>query len=431
MKGLKIAVIGAGSTYTPELVNGFIVRKNELPVDSFYMMDIDAEKLEVVGNMAKRMLNANSMNCKLVKTQNLKSALENADFVIAQIRVGKLDARIKDEKIPLKYGLIGQETTGIGGFMKGMRTIPALMEIAHMMEECCPNAWLINFSNPSGMLAEAILNHTRIKMLGLCNVPINMKKSFNQITKDYEDVIIDYVGLNHLSWITGVFCDGRDLLPEKLAEVDISGKLKNIPDIDIDIDLLKTIGAYPCGYLTYYYYSGKQMQKLLKEEKSRGEVCKEIEKELLQMYMDPSLVEKPPELDKRGGAMYSEAAVSLISAIYNDKKEIHVVNTKNGGVLDFMNPNDVIEISCMISQNGATPIPPKGPVNEHIKGMMRMVKAYEKHAVKAGLYGDYEEVVKALLIHPLTGDYIQLKGALDELMGAHREHLPQFYNKYV
>jgi len=427
MKGLKIAVIGAGSTYTPELINGFIKRKNELPVDSFFMMDIDEEKLEIVGNMAERMLNANSLSSKVIKTNSLKAALDNTDFVIAQIRVGKLDARIKDEKIPLKYGMIGQETTGIGGFMKGMRTIPVLMEIAGLMKEYCPEAWLINFSNPSGMLAEAVLNNTETKMIGLCNVPINMIKSVQPITNGFSDVTIDYVGLNHLSWITGIHCDGENLLPKKLTEVDTSGKLKNIPNSDFDIDLLKAINAYPCGYLTYYYYKERQLKHLLKEEKSRGEVCKEIEKELLQMYQNPELKEKPPMLDKRGGAMYSEAAVSLISAIYNDKNEIHVVNTKNNGALDFMDRNDVIEISCTVNKNGVVPISPKGPVNEHIKGMMRMIKTYEKHAVKAGLYGDYNEAVKALLIHPLANDYNQIKGALDELMEAHRDYLPQFY----
>jgi len=427
MKGLKIAVIGAGSTYTPELIHGFIKRKNELPAGSFYLMDIDDAKLEIVGSMAKRMLDANSVDCEFVKTKDLEAALKGADFVVTQIRVGKLDARIKDEKIPLRYGLIGQETTGIGGFMKGLRTIPVLMEVARLMKKYCPKAWMINFTNPSGMLAEALMNHTNIKVLGLCNVPIYMKKSFETITEGFQDVTIDYVGLNHLSWITGVYCDGKDLLPEKLAETDNSGKLKNIPDVGIEIDLLKAINAYPCGYLTYYYYRDKQLNNLLNEEKSRGEVCKEIEKELLRMYQDPTLVEKPAELDKRGGAMYSEAAVSLISAIYNDKNEIHVVNTKNNGVLDFMDPNDVVEINCVINKNGATPIPPKGPVNEHIKGMMKMIKSYEKHAIKAGLYGDYNEAVKALLIHPLAGDYTKLKGALAELMEAHRDYLPQFY----
>jgi 6-phospho-beta-glucosidase len=427
VKGLKIAVIGAGSTYTPELINGFIQRKNELPVDSFYMVDIDEERLEIVGNMAGRMLKANSMDCKVIKTESLEAALCKTDFVIVQIRVGKLDARIKDEKIPLKYGMIGQETTGIGGFMKGMRTIPVLMEIAGLMKEYCPDAWMINFSNPSGMLAEAIINHTETKMIGLCNVPVYMIKSLEAVTSGLSNVTTDYVGLNHLSWITGIYCDGENLLPKKLMETDNKGKLKNIPNPDFDTDLLKTINAYPCGYLTYFYYKDRQLKHLLKEEKSRGEVCKEIEKELLHMYQNPELVEKPPMLDKRGGAMYSEAAVSLISAIYNDKNEIHVVNTKNNGALDFMDKNDIIEISCKVNKNGVFPIPPKGPVNEHIKGMMRMIKAYEKHAVKAGLYGDYNEAVKALLIHPLANDYNQIKGALDELMEAHRYYLPQFY----
>jgi len=200
MNSFKIAIIGAGSTYTPELIDGFIKRKNELPVTDFYLMDIDKRKLKIVGNFAKRMLDANDIKCKFVMTEDLKTAVKDADFVLSQIRVGKLEARIKDEKIPLKYGLIGQETTGIGGFMKALRTIPVMMEIAENIENYSPDAWLINFSNPSGIIAEALLNNTKVKTIGLCNVPIVMKREAMQRTpENAKNVHIDYVGLNHLT----------------------------------------------------------------------------------------------------------------------------------------------------------------------------------------------------------------------------------------
>lgn len=430
MKGLKIAVIGAGSTYTPELIQGFIKRKDELPVESFCLMDIDKVKLEVVGGLAKRMLDANDMDCSFIMTNKLETALMDADFVVAQIRVGKLDAREKDEKIPLKYGLIGQETTGIGGFMKAMRTIPVLMDIASKMNEYCPDAWLINFSNPSGLMAEVLQNHTGIKMMGLCNAPYSMNKQVMEwVPKGCGEVIVDYVGLNHLSWISALFCDGKDILQEKLFEEDTASRLKNLANSKWEVELLRTVKAFPVGYLDYYYHREGRLKHLLEEEKSRAEVCRDIERDLLQMYGDPGLREKPALLDQRGGAYYSEAAVSLISAIYNDKNEIHVVNTKNNGALDFMDSDDVVEIGCRITGNGAEPLPPKGPVNGHIKAMMKTVKYYEKHAALAGLNGDYEEALRALLIHPLVGDFNKAKGALDELMEAHKEYLPQFYRK--
>jgi 6-phospho-beta-glucosidase len=426
-KGLKVCVIGAGSTYTPELFDGFIKRKDELPVSSFYLMDIDEHKMGIVSSLVKRMMDANDYKCEIVLTTDLQEAIKDADFVLGQIRVGILDARINDEKIPLKYDLIGQETTGVGGFFKALRTIPVMMEICSLMKKYCPDAWLINFSNPSGLIAETLLNNTDIKMMGLCNAPIYMKKNtMDKLPKGSKNVNIEYIGLNHLSWITKIECDGKDVLQDGLGEkVDAFG-MKNITKFELDPDLVKSIKGIPSGYLTYFYYRDKQLKHLKEEKQSRGEVCKDIEKELLELYQNPEIVSKPEVLDKRGGAMYSEAAVSLVSAIYNDKNEEHVVNVKNNGALDFMNDDDVVEINCIINKNGATPIPINNFKNDHIIGMMKTVKAYEKHAVKAGLYGDYQEAINALLVHPLIGDFDKAKGVLDELLEVNKAYLPQF-----
>jgi len=428
MNDLKIAIIGAGSTYTPELIDGFIKRKNELPVTSFYLMDIDRRKLGIVGKFVKRMLDANDIKCKFVMTEDLKTAVKDADFVLAQVRVGKLDARIKDEKIPLKYDLIGQETTGIGGFMKALRTIPVMMEIAEYIENYSPDAWLINFSNPSGIIAEALLNNTNVKMISLCNVPIIMKKeALQRVPEEAKSVCIDYVGLNHLSWITGIYCDGREVLQDQLLDKYDFVNMKNLPKMDIDKELIKSIRSIPSSYLQYYYYRERQLQHMKDEKKCRGEVCLEIEEELLKLYQQPELKEKPALLDKRGGHLYSDVAVSLVSAIYNNKNEEHIVNVKNNGALDFMANDDVVEINCIVNKNGVTPLPLKNLDNDHIKGMMRVIKAYEKHTVKAGIHGDYNEALNALLIHPLVGDFRKAKGALDELLEAHKEFLPQFF----
>lgn len=428
MNGLKIAVIGSGSTYTPEMINGFITRKDSLKVDSFYMMDIDRGKNEIVSSLARRMLTANGMNPKLILTDNLEEAIKGADFVLGQVRIGKLDARIRDEKIPLKYNLLGQETTGAGGFMNALRTIPVLVNVAKTIERLAPNAWLINFSNPSGIIAETLLNHTGVKMIGLCNVPINMiNDAKDRVPEGTKEFGYDFVGLNHLCWMTGIYADGKEILQEQLKDgFEISG-LKNIPEESYDENLLKAVKGLPCGYLNYYYFRDETVRKCKDAEKSRGEECKEIETELLKLYQDQSIIEKPALLDERGGALYSEAAVSLIDAIANDKNEIHIVDVKNNGAYDFMGKDDVVEVKCLVNKNGASPIKLENFNNHHMIGLMKAVKEYEKFTVKAGLTGDYDAALNALMVHPLIGDYYRAKGVIDEMLEANREYLPQFF----
>lgn len=424
MKKLKIAVIGSGSTYTPELVNGFLSRMDSLPADSFYMMDIDAEKNRIVSSLAERMLRAKGSGARLMVTESLEEAVEGADYVLGQVRVGKLEARIKDERIPMKYGMLGQETTGAGGFLKGLRTIPVLMNVAGVMERLAPKAWLINFSNPSGMVAQALLNHTGAKAIGLCNNPVNMRRFARDFAPEgTKELDIGYVGLNHLSWMTSIYADGRDILPEHL--MDESARTLN--GYVYDEELTRAIGAIPCGYLNYFYLRDKMVQKFMSDEQTRGEMCRDIEHELLELYSDPELTEKPALLDKRGGARYSEAAASLIDSIENDRGDFHVVNTLNRGGYGFMADDDVVEIKCRVGKNG--PVPEKfGPFeNTHIIGMMRAVKAYERLAVEAALTGDRQKALAALLTHPLVGDYDKAKPMLDEMLEAHRELLPRFF----
>ena len=428
MRNLKIAVIGAGSTYTPELIEGFIIKRNDLAVDALYLMDIDREKLDIVGGLTERILRKNIVSTRVVLTENLEEAVEGAHYVLTQVRVGRLDARIRDEKIPMKYGLLGQETTGAGGFMKGLRTIPVLMNVAKVMERLAPEAWLINFANPAGMITEALLNHTGIKMAGLCNAPTSMLREIRKILPpDLENFDYDYVGLNHLSWITGIYAGGKDILPEWLQKGAGIAAMKNIFGMKFDSSLLKAVKGIPSTYLNYFYFRGAQIEHLKGEEKTRGEVCKEIEKSLLEMYRDPKLEEKPALLEERGGAYYSTAAVSLIDAIENDRKEIHVVNVKNSGALDFMDRDDVVEVKCVVGRNGAVPVKLGKFDNDHIIGLMKAVKAYEKLAVRAGLKGDYDAALAALLVHPLVGDYSQAKAVLDEMLEANKAYLPQFF----
>ena len=425
MRKLKIALIGAGSTYTPELMEGFINKRDLLPVGELYLMDIDDHKLEVVGGLAKRQIEASGMATKVILTKDLEASLAGADFVLAQIRVGKLPARVLDEKIPLKYDLLGQETNGIGGFFKGLRTIPVMMDIAKKMEKLCPDAWLINFSNPAGMLADALLNHTKIKTIGVCNVPINMIDSLKK-RLDLPRAEVEYVGLNHLSWITSITQDGVDYLQKAIKEGVNSEAMKNIPASGFSKDLIKTVGAIPSSYLEYLYFRDQKLEAAKKVEKSRGEVCIDIENELLDIYLDSALHTKPELLSRRGGARYSEVAVNLVDSIYNDKQDIQVVNVLNNGAIDFMADNDAIEISCVVGKDGAIPIKANFK-NQHIKEYMLLTKAYEKHAINVALYGDDDEAMRAMLINPLIFDYKKAKPCYEELKEAHKAYLPQFF----
>jgi len=423
MRELKAAVIGAGSTYTPELIEGFINRRDSLNFKTFYLMDIDREKLKIVGGLAERMLLSSGFKGRLVLTGDLDEAISGADYICAQIRVGGMAARIRDEKIPLKYGLLGQETTGAGGFMNALRTVPVMLDIGRRIEKLAPDAWLINFSNPSGIIAEALLNHTNIKMIGLCNCFINMHanlaKNLGTMNFDYE-----YVGLNHLSWVTSVTVNGEDVLPRLLKFKGT--EMKNIPGVEYDEELYKAIPAIPSSYLSYFYLRDEQLQKCLKAEKTRGEVCVELERSMVEQYSDLSLKSKPKELEKRGGALYSTAAVSVIDAIENDKNEYQVVNVKNLNALSFMGRDDVIECKCLVNRNGASPVEIKNFDRPFIEGLMQGVKAYEKLTVRAALNGSKNDALAALMVHPLIGDYQRARAVLDEMIEANIDFLPEF-----
>jgi 6-phospho-beta-glucosidase len=425
MQKLKVAVIGAGSTYTPELIEGLIKRKDVLPITDLVLMDIDTRKLNIVSSLAKRMVEHSELKCSFKSTENLDTALDNADFVFVQIRAGKLPARILDEKIPLKYNLIGQETTGIGGFFKALRTIPVLMNISEKMKKLCPDAWMINFSNPSGINGQALLNYTGTKMMGLCNGPIGMLNIPEwALGLDKAETEVEYVGLNHLSYITSIKNGGRDYLKEALeGNSEILEKLGDA----FSKEIIKLAGGIPCGYGGYYYRPRHNLEKLLKSKTSRGEDCLEIEERLLEMYQDANLYVKPEELSKRGGAMYSEVAVSLAESIWTDNKNTHIVNILNNSALDFMENDDVVEISASVGKNGATPIPLKVPVSRHIQSLMRTVKTYERYAVEAALHGSRDDAIRALTANPLIVDVDAAKACFDEMLEAHKEFLPQFF----
>ena len=422
MRKLKIAVIGAGSTYTPELIDGFLTRIGKLDVSEFYMMDIDSRKNSIVSAFARRMVKERGLDIPVIETSDPVEALTGANYVVAQVRVGKLPARVLDEKIPLKYDLIGQETVGAGGFFKGLRTIPVIENVAKIIKEKAPGAWLINFSNPSGILAE-MLTQMGIKSVGLCNAPIGIEKTLRRLTGNPADFDFDYVGLNHFNWITSVRANGKDVLQDLLAEGELQA-LASSPDTGC----MRRIGGIPSYYLNYFYNREKVVADFKVRPTTRGEDCIAIEEDLLKMYQDESLVSKPALLDKRGGAFYSEAAVSLIDAIENDRNSVHVVNVDHAGTIPFLQRGEVAEVKCIVGKDGPKPIPLMNTqISGHIQGMIQAVKAYEKLAVKAGLSGDYDTGISALMTNPLVGDYNKAKAVFDDLLEAHREYLPRFF----
>ena len=435
MRKLKIAVIGAGSTYLPELVEGFLTRAGKLDIGEFCMMDIDSRKNGIVSALTRRMIAARGLDIPVIETTCPEEAITGANYVVAQMRVGQLPARVLDEKIPFKHGLIGQETTGIGGFFKALRTLPVMENIARIIEEKAPDAWLINFSNPSGILAEMMAARGNTRNIGLCNAPTGAEKLLLRKAAGItgcapeslrrEDLAFDFVGLNHFNWITNVTVKGRDILPQLLADEEI---LKGYADM-FDGAFLRQIGGLPSYYLKYYYNRDNIAAEGKTAPTTRGEDCMVIEEDLLKLYQDQTLKEKPELLEKRGGAYYSEAAVSLIDAIENDKNDLHVVNTANRGVIPFLQPGDVTEVRCIVGKDGVRPLPLANPnISPHIQGMIQMVKAYEKLTMKAGLTGDYDAGLAALMTHPLLGDFHKTKAVYDEMLEAHRAHLPRFFS---
>jgi len=422
----KAAIIGAGSTYTPELIEGFIERADNLGFKSITLMDLDKGALELVGGLAKRQLIEGGFKGEVTLTQELSAALDGASFVFAQVRPGRMEGRIRDERIPLKYGLLGQETTGAGGFMQALRTVPVIMHFAEEMKRLSESgAWLINFSNPSGIIAEAVLNLTDTNMVGLCNCPINMVKGVADVVGSY-DFDYEYVGLNHLSWITSVVKHGeKENIAGSLAGLADTA-MKNNPVADIDPAMMKAVPYVPSSYLNYYYDRSGQIQKCLDAKQTRGEICVEIEGKLREKYSDPNLKEKPPELADRGGALYATAAVSAAESIACDKNDLHVVAAKNNGAVPFMDNDDAIEVLCKLGKNGIEP-QRVSVYNEYVIGLMRAVKAYEKLTVKAALEGNRDIALAALMAHPLVGDIAKAVPMLDEMLQANKEYVPRFF----
>ena len=439
MEGIKIVTIGGGSSYTPELIEGFIKRYPELPVRELWLVDIPEgrEKLEIVSALAKRMVEKAGVPIEIHTTLDRREALPGADFVTTQIRVGHLAARAKDEQIPLKYGVIGQETNGPGGLFKGLRTIPVILEICRDIEELCPEAWFINFSNPAGMVTEAVLRYSGItKTIGLCNVPIGMHMAVAEMLEvEQSRIHIDFAGLNHMVFGLEIYLDGKAVMGEVLDKLASgpSMTMKNIVDVGWEKDFIKALNLLPCPYHRYYYQTEKmleQEQQALQDKGTRAEVVQELEKELFTLYSDENLAVKPKQLEERGGAFYSDAACNLINSIYNNKQDIQVVNVRNNGAISSLPADSAVEVSCIITNEGPKPIA-MGGMPVAVSGLVQQIKSFERLAAEAAVTGSYHTALLAMAINPLVPSDSTAKQILDEMLEAHKEYLPQFEKSYV
>lgn len=437
-KPVKIVTIGGGSSYTPELMEGFIKRYDELPIREMWLVDIEEgrEKMEIVGAMAQRMWDASPYDVKVHLTLDRREALKDADFVTTQFRVGLLNARIKDERIPFSYGMLGQETNGAGGMFKALRTIPVILSIVEDMKELCPNAWLVNFTNPSGMVTEAVMKYGKWdKVIGLCNVPVGaMMKEPETIGTTLDQLVYKFAGLNHFHWHKVYDMQGNEVT-QKIIDAMYEGKdgglPANIHDIPFFKEQLDAMGMLPCGYHRYYYREQEMLAHGLEEFNTigtRGQQVKQTEEELFELYKDPNLNYKPEQLAKRGGAHYSDAACETIASIYSNANRHIVVTTKNNGAIPDLPADVAVEVSAYIGATGAKAVA-FGPLQPAERGWLQCMKNMELCVEEAAVTGDYGKLVQAFILNPQIVAGQDMMNVINELLLAHKKHLPQFAAK--
>ena len=432
---MKITVIGGGSTYTPELVNGFLARSDRLPLKELWLMDIDKERLDIVGGFAQRMAKAKGEPFKVVLSLDQRDAISGASYVITQLRVGMMPARRGDEYLGKRHGLIGQETTGVGGMAKALRTIPVILDIAKNIRETAPGALLANFTNPAGLVTEALNRHASdVPAVGVCNVGITTKMeilenlakilepSQGYIADDH--VVLKTLGLNHLTWHYGFTVDGEEMWPQIFpAFVEM---MKQEEEPEWDIRTLETLGMMPNYYLQYFYYTDKKLKAQDNWPPSRAEEVMEIEKDLLREYADPTLTEPPADLMKRGGAYYSTLATQLIDSHYNDLGQIHTVNVRNNSAVTDWPADWVLEMPAKVDRAGIHPLPAE-PLPATCFGLIAVVKMYEILTVQAAVHGDRNAAYQALLAHPLGPSADKVQEVLEDMLETNKQWLPQFF----
>jgi len=406
---LKIAVIGAGSSYTPELFSNLIDIRDQLAVEQVTLMDPNLEKVSLVAEVSRRLLEGSGMRTKIVTTQQRKEAIAGADFIILQIRVGGLAARIRDERLPMEFGLVGNETTGAGGFACALRTIPVALDIASDIEQINPHAWLMNLSNPAGIVTEAILKHTRVRTIGFCNIPINTQYDLGRVLHVPPSKIrLDSFGLNHLSWVRGAYVDGQEMLEPLIAKARSRRSVlyrQGLVDQLIDPEWLQAIRMIPGWYLRYFYYPERVLEEDRCRERSDGEEDRLAEEKLLQIYLTTGFTQEARQiLAAKGGAQYYLPVLQVIDSMIHDRGELVVVDVRNGSALPDLPPEVCVEVPARISRQAIEPIP-VGPLPLSVRGLVQAVKVYEELTIQAAMNLDRGAALAALMVHPLVGTY--------------------------
>ncbi len=422
MRQLKIAIIGAGSSYTPEIIEEIHRRRNRFPATRITFMDINPERLEIMLAFCRRFADHLGCEIQIEATSDRREAIKDARFILSQIRVGGNAQRILDEKIPLKYGVIGQETTGPGGMFKALRTIPPMLEIARDVEEINPNAWIINYANPTGMIAEAVIKNSAVTIAGLCaggNFPRD--HAVEALGVAPEDVFYNYFGLNHLNFGYNLRVKGTPLTDEEYERV-----ISVSSSSPLDSELLHLLKLVPSPYMNYFFHRERSLREAQSKPLSRGEQVQLLEKEVFEAYADPNQVTKPEALNKRGGGGYSDIALTVMEAAYNNDEKFIVINTANQGAVPYLPDDAVIEVPCMVNASGIFPLR-QPDIPKTVWGLIAAIKNYEQLTVEAAVTGDRDTALLALLAHPLVGDYEKAKALLAEMLEANREFLPQFY----
>lgn len=419
---MKLAVVGGGSTYTPELIDGFARMRDILPIEELWLVDTDPDRLRLVGGMSERMFRAAGHTGRIVPTNDLVAGVSDADAVLIQLRVGGQNARHGDETFPHECGCIGQETTGPGGFAKALRTVPVVLSVADVVREHAkPDAWIVDFTNPVGIVTRALLEEGH-RAVGLCNVAIGFQRRFASLLGvDHTQVTLGHVGLNHLTWERAAYVTDetgtRDALPALLS----THLAELASEIELPASLISMLGNVPSYYLRYYYAHDEVLREQLGSP-TRAQAVQEVERALLELYADPAVDTKPDALAKRGGAFYSEAAVDLIASLTSDRGDTQVVNLRNNGSLPFLPDDHVIEVPATVGANGVTALP-IDPLPDDIRGLVSHVAGYERLALDAAVHGGRERVVRAMLAHPLVGQYDRAEKLTDLLIAGNKDHL--------
>ncbi|HBF41620.1 MAG TPA: 6-phospho-beta-glucosidase [Anaerolineaceae bacterium] len=430
---MKVAVIGGGSTYTPELIMGFMQRAESFPLTELWLEDIDAERLKIVGGFAQRIAASHHAPFKVILSTDQREAVRGASYAITQMRVGQMPARREDEYLGLRHGLIGQETTGVGGLAKALRTIPVILQLAHDMAELAPDALLVNFTNPAGLITQALsMFAPGVPAVGVCNVAITTKM---QLTERLEKKLgtkidpsrteLNTLGLNHLSWHRGFKVDGVDMWPEVLREY--VAELRSEDEPETPPELVENLKMIPNYYLGYFYSTHHKLEQQKHWPPSRAEEVMEVEKDLMRAYADPSNTEPPADLMKRGGAYYSTVATQLLNAHFNDLGETHVLNALHDGAVESWPLDWVLELPCRVDRKGVHPIATT-PLPDTCFGLIAQVKSYELLTARAALSGDRSLLYQALLAHPLGPETDQVQAVMDDLLETNRKYLPLFWN---